>query len=288
MKLLITGGSGFIGTHTTEAALQKGYEVRIFDIVSPKIRNSDVEYFSGNILSKEMCAKAILGIDKVLHLAAYSRSGPSIGMWSECLDTNINGTTNVLEAAYNQGVSKFVYAGSSTFYGNNLGIQKIGDSGDFLNFYGLSKYVGEEITNQFSKHFGLNTTNLRYFNVYGDGQPTDGTYGLVMGVFANARKNRQSVEIHGDGKQRRDFIHVKDVANANLAALDAASSGFTYNVGSGNNVSINELAKLFNLQTRYVERRAGDAENTLADISSTISDLAWKPKITLLTGIKDL
>jgi UDP-glucose 4-epimerase len=288
MKLLITGGSGFIGTHTAEAALQKGYEVRIFDIVSPKLRNNNVEYFSGNILSKEMCSKAFLGIDKVLHLAAYSRSSPSIDMWPECLDTNINGTINVLEAANNQGVSKFVYAGSSTFYGNHLGIQKIGDSGNFLNFYGLSKYVGEEITNQFSKHFGLNTTNLRYFNVYGEGQPIDGAYGLVMGVFANARKNRQSVQIHGDGEQRRDFIHVKDVANANLAGLEMSGSGFTYNVGSGTNVSINELAKLFNLRTSYIERRVGDAESTLADISATILDLGWEPKIALLTGIRDL
>jgi UDP-glucose 4-epimerase len=109
-----------------------------------------------------------------------------------------------------------------------------------------------------------------------------------MGVFANARKNRQSVQIHGDGEQRRDFIHVKDVANANLAGLEMSGSGFTYNVGSGTNVSINELAKLFNLRTSYIERRVGDAESTLADISATILDLGWEPKIALLTGIRDL
>ena len=185
-------------------------------------------------------------------------------------------------------VSKFVYAGSSTFYGNNIGVQKVGDFGDFLNFYGLSKYVGEELTNQFSRNFNLNTTNLRYFNVYGEGQPVEGAYALVMGVFAKAARNGETVEIHGDGEQRRDFVHVRDVARANLAALDNDYSGGTYNIGSGTNISINELASLFNLQVKHTQRRVGDAEITLADITSTMRDLDWAPKIELLEGILKL
>jgi UDP-glucose 4-epimerase len=209
-------------------------------------------------------------------------------MWPECLNTNINGTINILEASVNKRVSKFVYAGSSTFYGNQLGRQKVGDPGDFLNFYGLSKYVGEEITNQFSKHLGLNTTNLRYFNVYGNGQPTDGTYGLVIGIFLRASKDKLKVEIHGTGEQRRDFVHVEDVANANLAALSSSISGETYNIGSGQNVSINELAELFELESIHVSRRPGDAEITLADIDKTISELNWRPRISLNDGIRQL
>jgi nucleoside-diphosphate-sugar epimerase len=288
LKLLITGGSGFIGTHTAKAALESGFEVRILDISQPKLKDNNVEYFEGDILSKESCANAVQGCDKVLHLAAYSRSGPSIEMWSDCLETNINGTINMLEASLKEKVSKFVYAGSSTFYGNNLGVQKVGDTGDFLNFYGLSKYVGEELTNQFSKNLGLNTTNLRYFNVYGVGQPTEGAHGLVMGFFAEARKHGLKVEIHGTGEQRRDFIHVKDVANANLAALGNLKSGMTYNVGSGINTSINELAEIFQLQAVHTKRRTGDAEITLADIEDTVQDLNWKPEIPLDEGILDL
>lgn len=288
MKLLITGGCGFIGMHTLELALMHDYEVRVLDLAEPKIRISNVEYVKGDILSKATCSAAVRGVDRVLHLAAYSRSGPSVGMWSECLDTNINGTINLLAASQAVSVSKFIYAGSSTFYGNQLGIQKVGDRGDFLNFYGLSKYVGEELANQFGLHLGMNTTNLRYFNVYGVGQPTEGPYGLVMGIFARAKKQNQSVEIHGDGEQRRDFIHVEDVAKANLAALNLEFSGGTYNVGSGKNVSINELAAMFGLEVQHVDRRIGDAAITLADITKTTVDLNWNPSIGLEKGIRDL
>jgi UDP-glucose 4-epimerase len=288
MKILITGGCGFIGSHTTRLAVQNGYEVRVVDTIDPLISLEGVEYLKGDVRSKDTCSRAIIGIDKVLHLAAYSRSGPSISMWPECLDTNINGTINVLEAALNGNVSKFVYAGSSTFYGNQLGIQKVGDRGDFLNFYGLSKYVGEELTNQFSLHLGLNSTILRYFNVYGAGQPTEGPYGLVMGIFSEAKKKRRKVQIHGSGNQRRDFIHVSDVARANLAAIKFEIPGRTYNIGSGENISITELAGLFGLQTENIERRRGDAEVTLADIEQTITDLAWKPEMSLANGIQNL
>jgi UDP-glucose 4-epimerase len=288
MKLLITGGAGFIGTHTTNLAITKGYQVRILDINQPKVKHKNVEFILGNILSKEACAIALEGVDKVLHLAAFSRSGPSTEHWSECLNTNIDGTINILEAASNQKVSKFVYAGSSTFYGNNLGTQRVDDKGDFLNFYGLSKYIGEELTNQFSKNFELNTTNLRYFNVYGNGQPTEGPYGLVMGIFSNAQKNGHDVEIHGSGEQRRDFIHVDDVARANLTALEFNKSGMTYNIGSGTNISIIELAQLFNLQTKFTQRRAGDAEITLADITATTKDLGWQPTVQIQEGLKTL
>lgn len=288
MKLLITGGCGFIGSHTAAMAVQAGHKVRIVDVSEPSTKLKEVDYVNGDIRSKEICSNVIKDVDKVLHLAAYSRSGPSISMWSECLDTNINGTINILEVAQKSKVSKFVYAGSSTFYGNQIGIQKVGDKGDFLNFYGLSKYVGEEITNQFALHFGLNTTILRYFNVYGPGQPTEGPYGLVMGIFAEAKRQGRKAEIHGTGEQRRDFIHVTDVARANLSALSSEFSSRTYNVGSGKNISINELAQLFSLKTSHVERRKGDAEITLADIEQTKEDLDWKPKIELSSGIQSL
>ena len=288
MRILVTGGSGFIGTHTVRLLLSEGHFVRILDLNRASFLHENLEYLEGDILSKSDCMKATADMDWVLHLAAYSRSGPSTAMWQECLSTNIVGTINILDASHQFGVKRFVYAGSSTYYGNLTGMQCVGDPPDFLNFYGISKYTGEEITNQFSKYFQLPTINLRYFNVYGPGQPVDGAYGLVMGIFAKACKDKLGVEIHGTGEQRRDFIHVVDVARANLAALQTHQSAKTYNIGSGNNISINDLAKYFNLKTIHVTSRIGDAAETLADIATTRLELDWEPTISLRSGIADL
>jgi len=288
MRILVTGGSGFIGSHTVKLLLLEGHFVRILDLNRPSFVHENLEYFQGDILSKSDCMKATLGVDWVLHLAAYSRSGPSTSMWKECLTTNIVGSMNILDASRQSDVKKFVYAGSATYYGNLAGIQRIEDPPDLLNFYGVSKYTGEEITNQFSKFFQLSTINLRYFNVYGPGQPIDGAYGLVIGIFAKAYKDNVGVDIHGTGEQRRDFVHVTDVARANLAALQSHQSAKTYNVGSGTNISINDLALHFNLKTKHVTGRIGDAAETLADIVATRLELGWSPTISLKSGITDL
>jgi len=288
MRILVTGGSGFIGTHTVRLLLSEGHFVRILDLNRPSFAHENLEYLQGDVLSKSDCMKATDDMDWVLHLAAYSRSGPSTAMWQECLTTNIIGTINILDASHQFGVKRFVYAGSSTYYGNLTGMQRIGDPPDFLNFYGISKYTGEEIANQFSRYFQLPTINLRYFNVYGPGQPIDGAYGLVMGIFAKAYQDKVMVEVHGTGEQRRDFVHVSDVATANLAALQTHLTTKTYNVGSGSNTSINELAMYFNLKTTHVNSRIGDAAETLADITTTRLELGWMPKISLKTGIADL
>jgi nucleoside-diphosphate-sugar epimerase len=288
VTVLVTGGSGFIGSHTVKCLLSKGYKVRVLDLVPPHSHHKNLEFYEGNILDLDSCLRSIQGITHVLHLAAYSRSGPSVDNWKICLETNITGTQNMLEACLSKQIDRFVYAGSSTFYGNRIGVQKVGDPGEFLNFYGLSKYFGEELVTQFAKQFGISSNILRYFNVYGSGQPTEGPYGLVMGIFAKAFRENRVVEIHGTGEQRRDFIHVEDVAEANVAALETRSDGNTLNIGSGSNVSINELAELFDLKFVRVPRRIGDAEITLADIGQSRSILNWEPKISLPVGIENL
>ena len=156
---------------------------------------------------------------------------------------------------------------------------------DLLNFYGLSKYVGEEIVRRFSSDFDLRATILRYFNVYGPGQPTTGPYGLVMGIFLSSKQSNSPVVINGDGVQSRDFIFVEDVARANLYASGIEHKGKTYNIGSGTKTSILELARLLDLKFKFGPPRRNDAKETWADISQSIRDLNWKPLVSLSEGL---
>ncbi len=291
MKYLVTGGAGFIGSHLSNKLLEKGHEVSVLDNLSfgdkDKLHDG-IELLVGDVHSKEDCIKASDSIDGIFHMAAFSRSGPSFDKSDVCHDNNVSGTLNILNSAVQNRVKKVVYSGSSTYYGNTFGAQKEGMPGDFLNFYGLTKYIGELYVSQYHRNFGLEFNILRYFNVYGPGQPTTGEYALVLGIFLNRLKNGQKLEIHGSGEQRRDFIHVYDVVDANIKAMESKVSGEIFNIGSGVNYSINEIADLFPLEKYYTERRAGDAEETLANIEKAVQMLNWKPKISIDEGLGNL
>lgn len=285
-KILITGGSGFIGAHTVNLALSEGYDVRVLDLVPPQV--STVEYIQGDIRDQQKCDFACNKVDYVVHLAAMARSGPSTGDWENCVSTNVTGTANMIRSALKFDIKRLVYAGSSTFYGNQLGPQTTDYAPNFLNFYGATKGFGEELVRQAHVHLSLPAVILRYFNVYGVGQPTDGNYGLVMGIFSKASQQNQSVIIDGDGSQSRDFIHVNDVSKANLAAINKGIAGATYNVGTGVKTSISDLARLFNLNFNFGPARTGDAVETWADISASEGELNWSPAISLREGIEML
>jgi UDP-glucose 4-epimerase len=285
-RILITGGSGFIGTHTVNHALSEGYDVRVLDLVPPQ--SSDVEYIQGDIRDQEKCDYASAKVDYVVHLAAMARSGPSTGVWEDCVSTNVVGTANMIQSAIKFDVKRLVYAGSSTFYGNQLGPQSTDYAPNYLNFYGATKGFGEELVRQAHVHLSLGAVILRYFNVYGAGQPSDGNYGLVMGIFSEASQQNQRVIIDGDGSQSRDFIHVNDVSKANLAAINYGVPGSTYNVGTGVKTSISDLAKLFNLKFDFGPSRIGDAAETWADISASENELNWRPTISLRDGVEML
>jgi len=287
-KIVVTGGSGFIGLHTTRKLLEKGFKVSVIDLVKPEVTHPNLEYIEADIRNKKSCEAAFRGAYAVLHAAAMSRSGPSNPLWKECISTNIQGTANVLEISYKYGVNKFVYCGSSTYYGNQMGPQVESLPPNLLNFYGATKYAGEEICRQFEIAFGMKTVVLRYFNVYGPGQPSTGEYALVMGIFLKAFLKNQPVVINGNGEQIRDFIHVNDVTEANLSALINDSQNLTLNIGSGFGISILDLAKRFDLIYSFGPKRLGDAEVTLADISKAKSHLNWEPKIRLDYGIEEL
>lgn len=291
MHYLVTGGAGFIGTHLSNTLVEAGHQVRVLDDLSfgdASKLNSKIEFIQGNIQNLADCEKAVKGVDGIFHLAAFSRSGPSFDMPFECHESNALGTLNVLAAARKQGVKRLVYSGSSTFYGNHPGVQNEKDAGDFLNYYGLTKHVGELYVQQYVRNFGLEANILRYFNVYGPGQPSTGAYALVVGIFLNKYRNKETLEIHGSGEQRRDFIHVSDIVQANIKAMETQHVGEIFNVGSGINYSVNELAAFFPLEKIHTESRAGDANTTLADVEKITRMLGWKPQITLEEGIKSM
>ena len=291
MHYLVTGGAGFIGTHLSNTLVEAGHQVRVLDDLSfgdASKLNSKIEFIQGNIQDLADCEKAVKGVDGIFHMAAFSRSGPSFDMPFECHESNALGTLNVLAAARKHGVKRLVYSGSSTFYGNHPGVQNEKDAGDFLNYYGLTKHVGELYVQQYVRNFGLEANILRYFNVYGPGQPSTGAYALVVGIFLNKYRNKETLEIHGSGEQRRDFIHVADVVQANIKAMETQHVGEIFNVGSGINYSVNELAAFFPLEKIHTESRAGDANTTLADVEKITRMLGWKPQITLEEGIKSM
>jgi nucleoside-diphosphate-sugar epimerase len=285
-KVLITGGSGFIGASTTKHLLDLGHYVTILDIDRPKIAHSNLLFIQADIRDKESCREAFKTNDYVLHAAAMSRSGPSNPLWRECISTNIDGTANMLELALEYGIKKFVYCGSSTYYGHQNGPQHESLPPDLLNFYGATKFAGEEIVRQFEKSFHLSTLVLRYFNVYGPGQPSVGPYALVMGIFSKAARENTQVIIDGDGEQIRDFVHVDDVASANIMALFSSHHNDTINIGSGIGVTIRELANRFELRYTFGPNREGDARLTLADTERARMLLNWEASITLEEGVK--
>ena len=290
-KILVTGGAGFIGSHLCEGLLARGYAVRVLDSMVYGQREwvpAPCEFIEGDIRDMDACTRAAAGIDAVLHCAAMSRSGPSQAQIEICTGANITGTQNMLLAARDAGVKRFIYSGSSTYYGNRPPPHREDDPADILNIYGLTKRVGEQYTLLFDQDFNLPALVLRYFNVYGPRQPQTGVYALVLGIFVRRAAEGKVLEIHGDGSQRRDFVHVRDVVAANIAALESAVRGIVFNVGSGTSLSVKELADMISPDQIHTEGRKGDSLATLADISKIKDALGWTPKSSFAEGLKEL
>jgi len=294
-KVLVTGGAGFIGSHLCEGLLARGYRVRALDSLIYGRREdlpAAVEFIQGDIRDIATCQRAAAGMDGVFHCAAMSRSGPSQEQIDICTQSNITGTQNMLLAARDAGVKGFIYSGSSTYYGNRAVPHRESDPPDLLNIYGLTKRTGEQYCLMFDKDFDLPCVVLRYFNVYGPRQPETGAYALVLGIFLNRRANKQVLEIHGGGEQRRDFVHVRDVVTANISAFERAREksvrGEVFNVGSGENISVKELADMISPHQIVTEGRKGDSVATLADISKIKAVLGWSPQVSFADGLKEL
>jgi nucleoside-diphosphate-sugar epimerase len=290
-KVLVTGGTGFIGSHLVEALIKENYEVVVLDNLSQGRREwlpSQASFMEGDITDVQVCKEAVKGVSAVFHLAAMSRVAPSIEKFEFCTEQNIIGTQNLLIASRDAKVKKFIYSGSSSYYGDNEPPYHEDQVPGCLNPYALSKYVGEQFCLMFTRIYNLPTVVLRYFNVYGPRQPREGSYALVLGVFLDSWKKNKPLIIHGDGSQRRDFVHVRDVVQANIKAYQSQASGIVCNIGSGSNISIKEVADLISSNQVITDRRAGDAKITIADITNAKKYLHWEPKIGFSEGLKEL
>lgn len=278
MKCLVLGGAGFIGSHVVDSLIEAGHKVAVVDHLSTGKRgnlNSKAKFFHDDIEDNKLWAK--LGKnDFVYHLAAHARIQPSIKRPVKAHNTNVNGTLNVLEYCRKHG-SKLIFSSSSSIYSGEKLPTKESSPKNPKNPYSLQKYICEQYIELYHKLYGLDFAILRYFNVYGDRQLLGGAYATILGIFLKQKAQGKPLTITGDGEQRRDFTHVKDVARANLLAMKWQGA---FNIGSGKNYSINELAGLVGGRKRYIPGRIGEVRETLAD-NSKARELGWTP-----TGLK--
>lgn len=303
-KFLVTGGAGFIGSNLVEAILKMGYKVRVLDNFStgfkdnidPFLNNPLFELIEGDICNYDDCNRACLGIDFVLNQAAWGSVPRSIEMPIFYEEVNIKGTLNMLEAARQNNVKKFVYASSSSVYGDEPNLPKIeGREGNILSPYALTKKVNEEYAKLYSKLYGLDTYGLRYFNVFGRRQNPKGAYAAVIPKFINQLRNNESPIINGDGKQSRDFTYIENVIDANLKSCVASSdfAGQAFNVASGGREYLidifNNLRVMLNkdIEPIYGPDRAGDIKHSNADITKSKRELKYNPNYSFLDGLEE-
>lgn len=290
--VLVTGGAGFIGSHIAELFLTRGYQVTILDNLSQGKREwvpDGAHFIKGDILDLPLLREVTQDKVGILHTAAMSRVLPSIGAGPESVlfsaDQNIKGTLNVLIAATEAKVGKVVYSASATYYGQTPAPHKEDGPLGAHTPYGVSKYVGELYCKQFSAMYGLPTVCLRYFQVYGPRCPKTGPYAMVSSIFIDQWKRGESLTIHGDGEQRRDFVHVDDVALANALAFEKpVGGGEVINIGRGESFSIKHLADLISDDQTFLPSRAFDMPETLADMSKCHRLLGWVPAIHFVEG----
>lgn len=295
MRVIVTGGAGFIGSHIVDRCIERGDSVWVLDNLSTGKRENVnnkarlLEYDIANFTRKFLTF--FRGVDYVFHCAALPRVVLSKEKPLETHRSNVKGTLNVLRASALAKVGKVIYSASSSAYGNQLIIPLKEDMPVApMSPYGHQKYYGESLCQAFFDAFALKTVCLRYFNVYGSRQSDDSPYSTVIGLFLRNCKAGLPYVIDGDGKQTRDFTHVSDVALANILAAESDSvySGDVINIGGGKNYSIKQVAEIIGGVYGYGPARPGDPRNTLADISKAKNLLGWEPKVTLEEGIADL
>lgn len=291
-KSLVTGGSGFIGSNLVDHLVEQGHEVIVLDDRSAnndKFYTSDkVEYVKQDVANYQFTRVFYDGVDYVFHLAAESRLQPAIENPINAVQKNCVGTTVMLQCAREAGVKRVVYSSTSSGYGGNPWPNVETQPDDCLNPYSASKIAAEKFCKMYYDLYGLETVSLRYFNVFGERSPARGQYAPVIGIFQRQKAAGEPLTIVGDGSQRRDFIHVKDVARANFIAATADLKGHEgefFNVGSGKNYSISEIANAISDNVTYLPTRKGEATTTLADITKIREVMGWNPEIDVIDWI---
>ena len=300
---LVTGGAGFIGSNLCEAILKMGYKVRCLDDISTgKQANVDIfldnpnySFIKGDIKDLDTCMAACEGVDYVLNQAAWGSVPRSIEMPLFYEKNNIMGTLNMMEAARQQGVKKFVYASSSSVYGDHPVLpKKEGQEGNLLSPYALTKRVDEEFAKLYTRLYGLDTYGLRYFNVFGRRQDPDGAYAAVIPKFIKMLMNGETPTINGDGMQSRDFTYIENVIEANLKACLAPheAAGNAFNIAYGGREYLIDIYHSLtralgkDIEPNFGPDRAGDIKHSNADISKAREMLGYDPDYDFDSGLK--
>ena len=290
MKALVTGAAGFIGSNLVDELINRGYEVIAIDNESAESNEefywNDKSYnYKYDICDYEKTRPLYEGVDYVFHLAAESRIQPAILNPIEAVTKNCVGTCTVLQCSREAEVEKVIYSSTSSGYGFNEPPNHENQPDDCLNPYSVSKIAGEKLCKMYNDLFKLKTIIFRYFNVYGERSPVLGQYAPVIGIFLRQRNGGESLTIVGDGEQRRDFIHVSDIVQANILAaiteIDDEFYGELYNVGNGINYSINEIASWISDNQVNIPSRNGEARTTLANNDKLKTIFGWSPQVTL-------
>ena len=295
-QVLVTGGAGFIGSHSVELLLERGFHVRVLDNLSsgkgenlPK--HSNIEFIEGDIRDARLVTEAMRGISHCLHLAAQVSVSRSIEDPVESAEHNIIGTLNVMQAAWKNQIARLVYASSAAVYGtpDRLPLTEQ-DATRPLTPYGLEKWIDEQYAARMRDMHGLSSLGLRYFNVYGPRQDPSSPYAGVISRFLDCLQTSQAPSIYGDGRQTRDFIYVGDIAQANVAALTSQHQGVC-NVATGKRIDLLTLLALLQEQTgcylpaSHSPQQTGDIRDSCGDIQRLRSWLGFEPRCSLAEGL---
>lgn len=292
---LVTGGAGFIGSNLVDSLISFGHKVIVIDNEYSDAHdhfywNKNAENYKFDIRDYKNTRPLYDNVDYVFHIAAESRIQPAILNPIEAVSINSVGTATVLQCAREAGVKRVMYSSTSSAYGRNSTPNIETQADDCLNPYAVSKVNGEKLCSMYSSLFGLNTVIFRYFNVYGERQPTKGQYAPVIGLFLKQANNNEPLTIVGDGTQRRDFTHVSDVVKANILAatkeVESSAFGQVYNIGNGVNYSVNEIANMISSNQINIPPRLGESKETLSDTTKFRKTFGWSPSIDLPEWIK--
>lgn len=295
MKSIVTGGAGFIGSHVVDKLVDLGHKVIVIDNQSATAHdqfyfNDKAEYHCISITNSYISG-LFQDVDYVFHLAAESRIQPALENPELAIETNVLGTCRILKYALDYGVKRVMYSSTSSAYGliNPIPLKEDMKK-DCLNPYSITKVAGEDFCKMYTNLYGLETVTFRYFNVYGERQPTKGQYAPVIGLFQRQSDMGEAMTVVGDGEQTRDYTHVSDVVSANIAAMTAPEEacGEIFNIGTGTNYSVNDIARMIGGDVTHIAARLGEARDTLADISKTKRILNWEPKIKLEDWLNEL
>lgn len=311
-KVLVTGGAGFIGSNLCDSLLTDGHRVICLDNfatghrynIEPFISNPNFTLIEGDIRDFETCQKAVSGVDFVLHEAALGSVPRSISDPITTNAVNVGGFLNMLVAARDAGVKRFIYAASSSTYGDSKALPKVEDViGKPLSPYAITKYVDELYADVFSRTYGIECIGLRYFNVFGRRQDPNGAYAAVIPLFVKKFINHESPVINGDGEYSRDFTYVDNVVQMNKLAMKAERGSKTvnqiYNTAFGERTTLNQLvnylkeflsefdAEIANVEVLYGPNRTGDIPHSLASIDKAKNLLGYEPKYSMRNGLKE-